>query len=81
LPSVRREVREEGVVVRTYKQAERERKYRWWQEKRQRDMERVASRPLHEIHPGMLAVLDAVQRQRPSYAAWLHSFFYREGPR
>jgi len=56
--------------MRTFKQAERERKQRWLQAKRQREMTDLATRPVHEIHPGMLAVLDAVQRQRPSYAAW-----------
>lgn len=54
-------------------------KAQWWQEKRQREMKDLATRPVHEIHPGMLEVLDRIQRQRPSYAAWLHSFLYREG--
>ena len=71
LPGVRREVREEGDIVRTFKQAERERMQRWLQAKRQREMADLATRPVHEIHPGMLAVLDAVQRQRPSYGVWL----------
>ena len=58
----------------------REIKYLQWQDKRHPRVG-LATRPVHEIHPGMLAVLDAVQRQRPSYGAWLHGFLYREGPR
>lgn len=70
------------MLVRTFKQAQNHvKKYLQWQEKRQREMKDLATRPVHEIHPGMLDVLGRVQRQRPSYAAWLHSFLYREGPR
>ena len=66
--------------MRTYRQAQREIKYLQWQSQRQRHMADPTTRPVHEIHPGMLAVLDKVQRQRPSYAAWLHSFLvYHEG--
>ena len=57
--------------MRTYRQAKRERDYQRYQVKRQEAMARVAARPIHELHPGMLAVLDAVQRQRPSYGVWL----------
>lgn len=50
--------------------AVRERRYshvprRWWERQRI-----LATTPLHQLYPEMIDVLDRVQRERPSWAAW-----------
>jgi hypothetical protein len=52
---------------------------RWADRERERDrhelaksrrMTELATTPLHVMYPGMVAVLECVAQQRPSWAAW-----------